>query len=188
LAVLGIVLGVGARVTWFQRARRAATVLALCAASVAHAEPPRGPQLQIDLGAGVVGVGLEAQVSDHLAWQMEAIGTTTLYLKYVGGGTNTLGYGAGTRLTWLQKRDGTGLYVAGALRFVRGRGERDGDPGHGLVWLPAVTLGQAFHATKTVDLRFGFGAQWIHYDMRTKSGPLTADVPFIMVELLVGIR
>ena len=166
--------------------RRAAIAFVLCAASVAHADG--GDQLQIDLGAGVVGLGLEARVSPRVAWQLEAIGTTTLYLKYVGGGTNTLGYGAGTRLTWLQKKNGTGLYVAGALRFVRGRGERDGAPGHGLVWLPALTLGQAFRATKSVDVRFGFGAQWIHYDMRTSKGPLTADVPFIMVELLVGFR
>ena len=157
-------------------------------AAAASADTDRGSQVQIDLGAGVVGVGFEAAVSPHLAWQMEAIGTTTLYLKYVGGGTNTLGYGAGTRLTWLQKRDGTGLYVAAALRFVRGRGERDGEPGHGLVWAPAITLGQAFHAGEKLDLRFGFGAQWIHYDMRTEAGPLTADVPFIMVELLIGFR
>ena len=163
--------------------KRAVIALVMCAASSARAD-----QLQIDAGAGVLGVGLEAQVSTHVAWQMEAVGTTTLYLKYVGGGTNTLGYGAGTRLTWLQKKNGTGLYLTGALRFVRARGERDGEPGHGLAWLPAITLGQAFHAGKKLDLRFGFGAQWIHYDMRTMKGPLTADVPFIMVELLVGIR
>jgi len=163
--------------------RRALLALVLCAAG-----PARADQLQIDAGAGVLGVGLEAQVSPHVGWQMEAIGTTTLYLRYVGGGTNTLGYGAGTRLTWLQKKDGTGLYITGALRFVRARGERDGEPGHGLLWAPAITLGQAFHAGKKTDLRFGFGAQWIHYDMRTKAGPLTADVPFIMVELLLGFR
>ena len=163
--------------------KRALVALVLCAATTAHAD-----QLQIDAGAGVLGVGLEGQVTKHVAWQMEAIGTTTLYLKYVGGGTNTLGYGAGTRLTWLQKKNGTGLYIAGALRFVRGRGERSGEPGHGLVWLPAITLGQAFHVGKTTDLRFGFGAQWVHYDMRTTKGPLTADVPFIMVELILGFR
>lgn len=168
--------------------KRALLATVMCIASAAHADEPRGSQFQIDAGAGVLGVGLEAAVSPHVGWQMEAIGTTTLYLKYVGGGTNTLGYGAGTRLTWLQKRDGTGLYIAGALRFVRARGERDGAPGHGLLWAPALTLGQAFHAGKKADLRFGFGAQWIHYDMRTEKGPLTADVPFIMVELLVGFR
>src|SRR5204863_5412980 len=126
------------------------------AATSAQAE--RGAQLQLDAGAGVVGLGLEAPVSNHVAWQIEAVGLTTFYLKFVGGGTNTLGFGAGSRLTWHAKRDGTGLYLAGALRFVFAHGSRDDAPGRGLVVSPAITIGQAFHATKTVDLRFGFGA------------------------------
>ena len=166
--------------------RRALIALVACA-TAAHAES-RGSQFQIDAGAGVLAVGLEAPVSRHVAWQVEAVGLTTFYLTFVGGGTNTLGYGAGSRLTWLATPDGTGLYVAGALRFVLASGDRDNAPGRGLLVSPALTIGQAFRATKTLDLRFGFGAQWIHYDMTTAKGRLNADTPFIMVELIVGKR
>jgi hypothetical protein len=50
-----------------------------------------------------------------------------------------------------------------------------------------LSVGQAFR-TKTFDLRFGFGGQFLHYNIKTGNERLKADVPFLMVELVIGYR
>ena len=166
-------------------------VALLLVASTAVAEPrdvPR-PQLQLDLGVAVVGLGLEAPVASHLALQIEAIGFSTFYLPLVGGGVTTNGYGAGVRGTWFAGRDGRGLFVTPFFRFAHVAGEKDtGDRGHGLATASGITVGQAFRATRTVDLRFGFGAQLLHYDVRTAGGTLRATTPFLAFDLVIGFR
>jgi hypothetical protein len=170
--------------------RAAALALALVASTAAadRRERPR-PQVQIDLGAAVVGLGLETPIAAHLALQMEAIGFSTFYLPLVGGGVTTNGYGAGVRGTWFAGRDGRGLFVTPFFRFAHVAAEKDtGDRGHGLATATGITVGQAFRATPTVDLRFGFGAQLLHYDIHTKGGALHATTPFLAFDLVIGFR
>lgn len=166
---------------------RLALGLVLLAGSAANAEPAR--QLQLDLGIGVVGVGMELPVADHLAIQLEATGFSTFFLPLIGGGVDVVGYGAGVRPTWLAGEDGRGLFVTPMFRLEHVGGEKaTGERGHGLAIATGVTIGQAFRVSAKVDLRLGFGGQLIRYDLRTAGGPLTATVPFLAVDVVVGYR
>lgn len=171
--------------------RAIASVVAIgLAASHASAEQRQlARQIQIDLGVAVAGVGIELPVAAHLAVQMEAIGFSTVYLPVVGGGVATWGGGAGVRGTWLAKRDGTGLFVTPFFRLAQvGADTATGDHGHGVATAAGITVGQAFRATRTVDLRFGFGAQLLRYDIRTAGGALRATTPFLAFDLVIGFR
>jgi hypothetical protein len=146
-------------------------------------------QLQLDLGVAVVGIGMELPVAAHLAVQLEALGFSTFYLPLAGGGVTTNGYGAGVRGTWFAGRDGRGLFVTPFLRLAHVGGEKEtGERGHGLATASGITVGQAFRATRNIDLRFGFGAQLVHYDIRTAGGTLRATTPFLAFDLVIGFR
>lgn len=164
---------------------RFVTVALMLVASTAAAER----QLQIDVGIAVVGLGMELPVADHLAVQMEAIAFSTFYLPLAGGGVATWGGGAGVRGTWFAGRDATGLFVAPVFRLAQVGAEKDtGDRGHGLATAAGITVGQAFRVTRTMDMRFGFGAQMVHYDIRTAGGTLRATTPFLAADLVLGFR
>ncbi|MBA3463823.1 MAG: hypothetical protein H0T46_27955 [Deltaproteobacteria bacterium] len=165
--------------------KRAALALVCLLATRAEAEP----QLQLDLGVGLIGLGVELPICDCFSVQVEATGLSTFYLPLIGGGITTYAFGGGTRATWFPGRDPAGLYVAAAMRVERAAGDTSlGERATGLLLAPALTVGQGFRPTKKVDVRFGFGAQWIHYNLKTPSGRLKADVPFLMVELVLGYR
>ncbi len=158
-------------------------------ASTAVAEPRPAQQIQIDLGIAVAGLGLESPVASHLALQMEAIGFSTFYLPLAGGGVATWGAGAGVRGTWFAERDGRGLFVTPFFRLAHVGGEKEtGERGHGVATAAGITVGQAFRATPSIDLRFGFGAQLVHYDIRTAGGTLRATTPFLAFDLVIGFR
>lgn len=158
--------------------------------ATAAAEPALRPQqLQLDLGTGVIGVGLELPVAAHLAVQVEATGFSTFFLPLVGGGVNVVGAGVGVRPTWIAGRDGRGLFVTPMFRLAYVGAEKEtGERGHGLAIATGLTVGQAFRVSQRLDLRLGFGGQLIHYDVRTAGGPLTATVPFLALELVIGYR
>lgn len=165
--------------------KRAALALLGLLATRAHAEP----QVQLDLGVGVIGLGIELPVCDCFSVQVEATGLSTFYLPLIGGGITTYAFGGGARGTWFPQRNPAGLYVAAAMRVERAAGDNAlGERATGLLLAPALTVGQAFRLTKKIDLRFGFGAQWIHYNLKAPAGRLKADVPYLMVELIVGYR
>lgn len=146
-------------------------------------------QLQLDLGLAVIGIGMELPVAAHLAASVEAIGFSTFYLPLAGGGVATTGYGAGVRGTWIDGRDGRGLFVTPFFRLAQVGGEKaTGDRGHGIATAAGITVGQAFRATQTIDLRFGFGVQLVHYDIRTARGTLQATTPFLAFDLVIGYR
>lgn len=166
----------------------ALVLVASTAAADRRQESPR-PQVQIDLGVATVGIGLETPIATHLALQMEAIGFSTFYLPLVGGGVATWGGGAGVRGTWFAGRDGRGLFVAPFFRFAHvGAEKATGERGHGLATAAGITVGQAFRATRAVDVRFGFGAQMLHYDIHTTGGALHATTPFLAFDLVIGFR
>ncbi len=150
-------------------------------------EPSR--ELQLDLGLGVIGIGFEQPIATHLAVQVELTGFSTFYLPLIGGGVSVLGFGAGVRGTWFSGRDGRGLFVTPIFRFERVAGEKEtGQTGHGFAEVAGLTIGQAFRVTSKLDFRLGFGAQMIHYQIDTAGGALTATVPFLAIDLVVGYR
>ncbi len=145
-------------------------------------------QLQLDLGLGVVGLGFELPIASHLLVQLEITGFSTFFLPLIGGGVNVLGAGGGVRATWIDGKDGRGLFVTPFFRFERVGGEKaTGESGHGFAETAGITIGQAFRVTPKLDLRIGFGGQLIHYRLDTAT-PLTATVPFLAVDLVVGYR
>jgi hypothetical protein len=165
--------------------KRAALALVCLLATRAHAEP----QLQLDLGVGVIGLGVELPICDCFSVQVEATGLSTFYLPLIGGGITTYAFGGGARGTWFPGRNPAGLYVAAAMRVERAAGDNElGERATGLLLAPALTVGQAFRVTKKIDLRFGFGGQFIHYNLKSPSRRLKADVPYLMVELVIGYR
>jgi hypothetical protein len=165
--------------------KRAALALVCLLATRAHAET----QLQLDLGIGVIGLGVEKRLCECFSVQVEATGLSTFYLPLIGGGVTTYAFGGGTRATWFPQRDPKGLFVTAAMRVERAAGDTEiGENATGLLLAPALTVGQGFRPTKNIDVRFGFGAQWIHYNLKAPSRRLKADVPYLMVELVVGYR
>ena len=165
--------------------KRAALALVCLLAMRAEAEP----QLQLDLGVGVVGLGIELPICECFSVQVEATGLSTFFLPLIGGGITAYGFGGGTRATWFPGRNPAGLYVAAAMRVERAAGDNElGERATGLLLAPALTVGQAFRPTKKLDVRFGFGGQWIHYNLKSDSRRLKADVPYLMVELVLGYR
>ncbi|CAN5907642.1 hypothetical protein BH11MYX3_BH11MYX3_26330 [soil metagenome] len=181
----------------------------LLAAGAAHAETPLcerardrpwnsiyrcenqtlAKQLQLDLGLGVIGIGFELPIASHLLVQLEATGFSTFYLPLIGGGVNVLGAGGSMRATWVSGNDGRGLFVTPVFRFERVGGEKEtGETGHGFAEAAGITIGQAFRVTPKLDLRVGFGGQMIHYRIPTAGGTLTATVPFLALDLVVGYR
>jgi hypothetical protein len=109
-------------------------------------------------------------------------------LPYIGGGVNTYGGGGGVRATWLAEPSGHGLYITSYFRLEGVHGLHDHKPGNGPATATGLMVGQAFRVSDKVDLRFGFGGQWITYAIDTAAGKLTASVPFLAVELVVGYR
>lgn len=146
-------------------------------------------QLQLDIGLGVLGIGLELPIASHLLVQLEATGFSTFFLPLIGGGVSVLGAGGGVRATWIDGNDGRGLFVTPFFRFERVGGEKEtGETGHGFAEAAGITIGQAFRLTPKLDLRVGFGGQMIHYRIPTSGGTLIATAPFLAVDLVVGYR
>jgi len=160
----------------------------LVLASSARAEPALRRQLQADVALGAIGFGLEQPVAAHLALGVEATGFSTFFLPFIGGGVNTYGGGGGVRATWLGERSGHGLYVTSFFRLEGVHGLHFHQPGNGPATATGLMVGQAFRASDKLDVRFGFGGQWVTYDLSTRAGRLTASVPFLAVELVVGYR
>lgn len=152
-------------------------------AGAAHADP----QVQLDLDIGKVGVAYEHPVGAHVAIAAEATGFSTYFLPFIGGGIVTFGGGGGARATYI----GHGrrpLYLALAGDYERIAGDDEaGNRARGNAWLASATVGQTFR-TKALDVRVGFGAQWVHYLLRAEDKHLRADVPFLALELVLGYR
>jgi len=170
--------------------RRGVAIALVIAASPAAAEPtPRlERQLQLDVGIGVIAVGQELPVSPHLAVALEATGFSTFFLPLVGGGVAVTGAGAGVRPTWFAERSGHGLFASGSFLLEQVGGDKAGTHGHGLAYAASLQVGQAFRASRQLDVRLAFGPQWIHYEIPTAAGALTANVPFLAIDLVIGYR
>jgi len=163
--------------------KRAVIAIVCLAAAPAAAEP----QLQLDVGLLHGGIGYERPFG-KIAVQLEAVGGSTAYLPTMGLGVSSLWAGGGARVTLFPRRAGKGLFATAAFRAGYASAENeDGVSGHGLLMTPALTIGQAFRR-KTLDLRFGFGMQIIHYNIKTGDERLKANAPFLLFELVIGYR
>jgi hypothetical protein len=164
-----------------------ATVKVLVVLAALAGTAAADPQVQLDLDIGKVGVAYEQPVGTHVAIAAEATGFSTYFLPFIGGGIVTFGGGGGVRATYI----GVGrrpLYVALSSHYERVAGDDEaGNRASGNAWLAGATVGQAFR-TNALDVRVGFGAQWVHYLLRADDKHLRADVPFLALELVLGYR
>ncbi|HEU0029760.1 MAG TPA: hypothetical protein VFQ53_03935 [Kofleriaceae bacterium] len=145
-------------------------------------------QLQADLGLAVIGAAYEQPLAAHVAVQVEAQIFGTYFLPWFDAGADVQGLGAQVRPTWFLRDDGRGLYLAGYLRGVLVRGDKDGETGTGNGYCAGAFAGWAFGLTKQLDLRVGAGAQYIAFHVDTDAGRLETSTPFVALDAVIGYR
>jgi hypothetical protein len=169
--------------------------LVVLAATHAVAEPlentpvmPREqlrPQLQVDGGLSIIGVGYEHPVGAHVALQVEAGVFGSYFLPWFDLGDRVVGGVGGVRATWFADQDGRGVYVTPYVRAGYASGEHDGMDGSGPVITAGAFVGWAFRLTKRLDLRAGLGGQYIYIGGDDGFG---ASTPFAAIDFTVGYR
>jgi hypothetical protein len=163
-----------------------ATALLSIAAARAHADV-LAPQVQLDGGLSVIGIGYEHPVAQHYAVAVEAVVFGTYFLPWFDAGEDVKGVGFGLRPTWFHRPDGHGLYVTPYFRGVTvDEASLFGADGLGLE--AGVFAGWAFALPRDLDLRIGAGAQYIHFHVDTPTGEARTSTPFIALDALLGKR
>ncbi|MBA3391305.1 MAG: hypothetical protein H0T89_01615 [Deltaproteobacteria bacterium] len=165
-------------------------------AGSARAEDAAGlrPQVQLDGGLSVIGLGYEHPVTAHIAIGVEAFVFGTYFLPWFDAGDKVAGFGGGIRPTWFARESGRGLYVAPYFRLV-GVGEEI-PSADGIGFATGVFVGWAFQLSSRLDLRIGGGGQFIHFhadgqadgQADGKTERLTANTPFIALDAVLGYR
>ena len=148
-------------------------------------EPGLDPEIQLDLGLSVVGVGYEHPIAQRLALQLEGGIFGTYFLPWFDLGGNVRGGFGGLRGTFLTHADGHGLYVTPYVRAGYGSGERDGMTGKATLVEVGAFVGWAFRLGEHFDLRVGGGAQYLYLSNADGVG---ASTPFVAIDILVGYR
>lgn len=170
--------------------RGAILALSICiGAGVARAdsvieEPDLPPQLQLDLGLSVIGLGFEVPVGGTFAVQAEAFILRTYFLPWFGLGDDASGFGGGLRATWFARTDGRGLYVTPYSRVARVTGQGDA-MGTGVAVEGGAMVGYVFRLFDKLDLRLGGGAQFIYIG---GDPGLHTRTPFLAVDAVLGLR
>jgi hypothetical protein len=163
------------------------TLFLLLTAATAHADV-LAPQVQVDGGLSVIGVGYEHPVARRHSVAVEAFVFGTYFLPWFNTGEDVKGVGLGVRPTWFARDDGHGLYVT---PFVRAAAVDDESllGAEGLAVEAGVFVGWAFALTPKLDLRIGGGGQYIysHVDMPDRR-PHNTSTPFIALDAVLGMR
>ncbi len=132
----------------------------------------------------MIGPGYEHPIADHISVQAEAFVFGTYFLPWFDLGEDLKGFGAGIRTTWFARTSGRGLYVT---PYLRGAIVDDtaifGASGRG--FSAGFFVGWAFGLTRTLDLRVGAGAQYIHADTETTD---SFGTPFVAIDATLGYR
>ncbi len=144
------------------------------------------PQVQLDGGLSVIGLGYEHPVTAHVAIGVEAFVFGTYFLPWFDAGDKVAGFGGGIRPTWFARESGHGLYVAPYFRLV-GVGEEI-PSADGIGFATGVFVGWAFRLSSRLDLRIGGGGQYIHFHADGETERLTASTPFIALDAVLGYR
>jgi hypothetical protein len=145
------------------------------------------PQVQIDGGLSVIGVGYEHPVAAQLAIQVEMFVFGTYFLPWFDLGQDTKGVGVGIRPTWFANPSGHGLYVTPYVRGVAVSPDTiTGFDGTGFT--AGAFVGWAFGLTDALDLRVGAGAQYIRLRTETAGQSALSSTPFVAIDVTVGYR
>lgn len=154
------------------------------------AEPALAPQVQLDFGLAVVGLGYEHPIASQLALQVEAQIFGTYFLPWFDAGDAGRGFGGELRATWFARPSGHGLYVLAYGRLDAVSIERDELRGDGLAVSGGAAVGWSFRLSRRLDLRLGLGAQYIYQraDADTGGARLGASTPFPTIDGILGYR
>ena len=171
-------------------AHRIAIILVLTAAAPAAAEPATSlqPQVQLDFGLAVVGLGYEHPIAARLALQLEGQIFGTYFLPWFDAGERATGFGAELRATWFARPSGHGLYVLAYSRLDAVELERDDLRADATAVSAGAAVGWSFRLTRRLDLRVGLGAQYIYMRADAQGTRLGASTPFPTVDGVLGYR
>lgn len=152
--------------------------------ALAHAD-----EVQADLGLAVVGLGYEHQLPNHIAVQAEAFITSTYFLDWFGINDRVDGFGAGVRLTWLQRPGASGVY---GTVLGRWSGVSTAHSDTFLMQEYGLAAGYAFALPHKLELRLGLGVVGFHgsstdSDMGTTKA-VSVDGPFVQGDILLSYK
>ncbi len=151
-------------------------------------EPSLEPQLQADVGLSVIQAAYEHPFGRRVSASVSAGIFGSYFFPWFDLGDDVVGLGGGFRVTWFARDSGRGLYIAPYVRVHRVSGDRGDLHGTGLGVSAGAFAGWAFGLTDRLDLRLGFGAQYIRHSIDTDAGRLTSSAPFVAIDILVGYR
>lgn len=146
-------------------------------------------EVQADLGLAVVGLGYERQLPHQLAVQAEAFITSTYFLDWFGINDRVDGFGAGVRLTWLQRPGASGVY---GTVLGRWSGVSTAHSDTFLMQEYGLAAGYAFALPHKLDLRIGLGVVGFHgsgtdVDMGA-ARQVSVSGPFVQLDAVLGYR
>ncbi|MDX2091725.1 MAG: hypothetical protein SFX73_27945 [Kofleriaceae bacterium] len=143
------------------------------------------PQLQVDGGLSIIGIGYEHPIGHRLALQVEAGTFGTYFLPWFDLGDRVIGAIGGIRLTWFARPNGYGPYVTPYVRSGYAWGEHAGQDSAGVVITAGAFVGWAFRLAHRLDLRLGVGGQYIYIN---GDNGLSASTPFVALDATIGYR